>query len=126
MLRLKNRMNADGEAKPVRSATFLTSSPWAINFFACCNLASSIWSEAFAGIDAVKAGQIRRVEAGHAGKGSQGKVIVFHVVLNITVDPLDDGLGAVGFVFLALAAGFGAQSVKRCSISSWVAAPLRR
>jgi len=63
----------------------------------------------FAGIDAVKAGQIRRVEAGHAGKGSQGKVIVFHVVLNITVDPLDDGLGAVGFVFLALAAGFGAQ-----------------
>ncbi len=63
----------------------------------------------FAGIDAVKAGQIRRVEAGHAGKGSQGKVLVFHVVLNITVDPLDDGLGAVGFVFLALAAGFGAQ-----------------
>ena len=57
----------------------------------------------FAGIDAVKAGQIRRVKAGHAGKGSQGKVIVFHVVLNITVDPLDDGLGAVGFVFLALA-----------------------
>ncbi len=62
-----------------------------------------------AGVQAIEPGQVRRVEAADAGKGGQGKVVAFHILIDIAVDAPDDGLGAVGLVLLPPMAGIGAH-----------------
>lgn len=65
-----------------------------------------------AGIQPIKPGQVGRIEPADARKGCKGKVIAFNIIIDVTVNPPDDGLGAVGFVFLPLQAGIGTQGGK--------------
>lgn len=109
---LKKRMKAEGEAKPGALCHIFHQLSRTDQLFRMAQLFPvNLLRKLAAGVDAVKAGKVRRVEARHARQLCEGEIVILNIVRNIPVNPLHHCLGVVGLPRLPAAAKLFAQGL---------------